>query len=264
MGEAVAPEGGGGEGWDLLELTGGLADVRSPAMTRLFFLAVLFLQVQLSGLQAARVIFEPGGNRGHQFVLSDGATRLLPTTVDSSSAVQVGYLAVEGDATSFQLFAESVISVVPILALMNPLTTTGGMVYRISTDNPAGTCGVSVLANKKLVLWVFGQNGEQGMFTSNTWTVPPDLGISMESYYSLLLAPNAPPSVTTIPLPGFYPSAFASPVSSTIGGTTNTQGHSYILGSPIPEPSALALAGVAATWAFQRRRRAKSGPYFAK
>ncbi|MES2467746.1 MAG: hypothetical protein V4675_10630 [Verrucomicrobiota bacterium] len=216
------------------------------------FTTLLMLSAGLGTLRAARVTFETF-ERSHQFVQSDGVTRVLPTSQDPNSTVIVGYLTTSGEASTFRAFGESSIE------NPYPFLPIGGFLRRATQDNAAGIAGISELAGKRIVLWVFGQNGEQGMFTSSDWTVPSDYPIVPDRHYVLRLGRGGggaiPPLVTTIPLPGFSAAAYAAPVSLSVNGETpNTNASSYILGRPIPEPSVFLLTGFAGVMLFCRRR----------
>lgn len=234
-------------------MTDGHEDVRLLPVMKPVCLTILFLSGWAGGVLAARVSFVTGGPRGHQFLQSDGVTRVAGTFIGQEGTVWVGYLGTAGDASSFQLFGETRIS--------NPLISggDGGHLSMSTEDNSAGTGGISVISGKQVVLWVFGQGGEQGMFISLDWKAPANIESRFESSYGVLLGISSPlaprpPDVTTIPLPGFSAASYATPVSITLDGRTSTRSSSYILGSPIPEPTAFSLAGILTTLAFRRRR----------
>jgi PEP-CTERM motif len=218
------------------------------------FIAIIFLNVGLCGVRGAAILPNTGGARGHQFLLSDGATRVLATATDPTTVFKIGYLAIAGDSSTFQPFAQSSVS--------HPQAPyqVGGFFGQVSDNNTSGVGGISVIADKKLVLWVFAQSGQQGMFTSAEWTVPANFGSEVESSFEMRLGATpsggTPPVVTIVSLPGFSAASYAAPVSITLGTFTATNSSSYVLGSPIPEPSAMGLIGLCATWVLRRKRSA--------
>ena len=185
-------------------------------------------------------------------MLIDGTTRVLTTASNPGSTVRIGYLSTAGDASSFQQFAESPVTNSPSLPMP------AGFLSASSTNNTAGIAGISVIADKMLVLWVIGQNGQEGMFTSTEWTVPANFGTGVDNSHGVVIGRTmgggTPPVVTTIPLPGFNAASYAAPVTIAFGLSSNPNASSYVLGSPIPEPSAVNLAGLLAALAFRRKR----------
>ena len=171
--------------------------------------------------EAAFISFATGGARGHQFVLSDGATRVATT----APAVRVGYLTTPGLSSSFVEFATTVIS--------NPLSTQpiGGFINTKTGDNP----NVAGIRNQQVAIWIFGQNGDQGLFTSSAWTVPASLGPEVDASYDVVLGivqgGTGAPNVSGVLIPGFTMATYTRPVTITVGTGSNTDGATYRLGS---------------------------------
>lgn len=209
----------------------------------LLILAAILGSASLS--KAAFISFVTGGARGHQFLLSDGATRVAT----GGLPVKVGYLTTPGDSSTFVEFATTVIS--------NPLSTApiGGFINTKTGDNP----NVAGIRNKQVAIWVYGQNGDQGLFTSSAWTVPGTLAPDVDASYDVVLGITQgganPPAVTAVTLPGQVTAArYQQPVSITVTTGTNVDGASYVLASFIPEPSSMGLLALAGLATLRRRR----------
>jgi hypothetical protein len=201
-----------------------------------------------SNADAAAITIGTGTSRGHQFVLSDGTTRV---SVNPANTVRIGYLTTAGDSSTFVNFGTTTIS--------NPLSTQpiGGFVTNQSNDNPAANgVGNSIIANQQLAIWVLGQNGDQGLFTSTSWVVPPSLGVATDQLYNLVLGAGSgltPPVVTGVAITGFQ-TASTRVESVTVGATANPNGTTYQLGAAVPEPSVTALLGLLGLVGLRRKR----------
>jgi hypothetical protein len=197
--------------------------------------------------EAAFISFATGGARGHQILLEDGATRVVTTAADPAARVRVGYVTSPGDISTFVEFATTTIN--------NPLTTQpiGGFI-NTATGNNSDVAGIR---NQQVVIWVYGQGGQQGAFTSAAWTVPGSLAPDVDASFDVTLgvASGEPVAVTTIPIPLFNNASYLAPVNITVGTGSNASGASYILGAPIPEPSSSLTMLLVAGGLLARRRR---------
>jgi len=218
---------------------------------RSLFLTLAVVAASASISQAAFVSFATGGARGHQILLSDGATRVLTTADNPGSRASIGYLTTPGDSSSFVEFATTTIN--------HPLSTaTVGGFINTPTGNNASQSAVDAYKGKQVAIWIYGQNGEQGLFTSTAWTVPASITTEVDSSFDITLgvtqASGLPPvQVTTVPIPGMGAAQYIAPVNITVGTASNTAGASYILGA-IPEPSSMGLLVLAGLATLRRRR----------
>jgi len=191
--------------------------------------------------QAAFISFATGGARGHSFVLSDGATR-----VTAGSNVRIGYLTSPGNVGTFVEFGTTTIN--------HPLTSQqiGGFINTKTGDN----ANVAGIRNQQVVVWVYGQNGQQGAFTSPNWLVPNSLAPDVDASFDVILGVTAlpGPAVTALAIPNFTEARVNQPITITVGTSSNANGTQYVLGTPIPEPSASLLAGLALLGLARRRR----------
>ena len=192
--------------------------------------------------KAAFISFATGGARGHQFVLNDGTTR-----VAFGSNVKVGYLGTPGDTSTFIEFGTTTIN--------NPLSTQpiGGFINTKTGDN----ANVAGIRNQQVVLWVYGQNGQQGAFTSPAWTVPASLAPDIDASFDVTLGVTTLPTVavTALAITNFTGSGYTAPVNITVGTGSNVNGAAYRLGIPVPEPTGALLASLVGFGLVLRRRR---------
>ncbi len=217
-----------------------------------FTLSILsLLAVSAISSHAASITFLTGGRSGHQFLLSDGSTR-----VTTGSVVRIGFLSTPGDTRTFTEFATTTIA--------NPITSQaiGGFIKDQTTQN-GSTTGVAGMKSGPVVVWVIGQNGQQGMWTSTLWTAPAALTPESDSSYDITLGiepgAGATVAVTALTIDGYNPSRYSAPVTITVGtgGTAvNQNGASFILATPVPEPTMSALGAVMGLGLMMRRRRA--------
>jgi hypothetical protein len=204
-------------------------------------LPLAFLAISTSLSQAAFISFSTGTARGHQFVLSDGATR-----VAVGSNVRVGYLTTPGDTSTFVEFGTT--------SIANPLSSQpiGGFLIDQTTNNPE----VTGIRNQQVVVWVYGQGGQQGAFTSTAWTVPASLTPDVDASFDVVLGVNngTPVQVTALPIENYTAASYTAPVSITVGTGTNPTGATYALGQLIPEPTSMGLLALAGLLVTRRRR----------
>ena len=218
-------------------------------------LTLLALTALVSSSQAAFVAFTTGGARGHAFVLSDSSTRVLTTANNASSTVKVGYLT-GATSDTFVTFGTTSVDNPAI----QPAAAIGGFVTTPTADNAAANGALSSIAGRQLAIWVYGQNGQQGLFTSTSWTVPGTLTPASDQSFSILLgvssAAGVAPVVSTIAIPGFSPASFVNPTPITVttaSTSTNANGSMYVLGA-VPEPSVTALLGLLGLVGLRRKR----------
>ena len=197
--------------------------------------------------KAAFISFATGGARGHQFLLEGGVTRVVTTANNPIARVRVGYVTTPGEISTFIEFATTTIN--------NPLTTqTIGGFVNTATGNNADVAGIR---SRQVVLWVYGQGGQQGAFTSAAWTVPVGLAPDVDASFDVTLgvASGQPIAVTTLGIPDFRPANYLAPVTILVGATSNASGASYVLGAPVPEPTTSITALLAVAGLVARRRR---------
>ena len=195
--------------------------------------------------QASTLAFATGGGRGHQFILSDGATR-----VTAGSLVRLGYLATPGVMDSFVEYGRSTISnPSPAIAIGGFLTTP------VNNTTPADNTAAQ---GKQIYLWVYnaptaGAATQHGLFTSSTatWVIPSTFtGGATESFNVTLGASTAPAFSAVAASIG----TFTTGVVGVGTGVDNTAGSIYRL-APIPEPTTSMFAlGIIGMGLIRRRR----------
>lgn len=206
------------------------------------------------------ISFVTGGARGHQMLNNNGSRILTTNTVgnvnDPASRVAVGYLTTPGLSSSFVEFATTTIN--------NPLSTQaiGGFVNTATANNSSPTT-VAALKGKQIALWIYGQNGNQGLFTSANWLVPDTITVDPDSTFDVRLGiastdlATLAPVVTGVPITGFTLATYLFPRSITVGTgatATNPQGATYTLGAIVPEPGSVGLLALAGLAMLRRRR----------
>lgn len=203
-----------------------------------------------SAASAAFVNFGTGGARGHEFLVTSGA-RVSATAVLATNRLVVGYLTTPGLSSSFVEFANTTIN--------NPLSSApiGGFI-NVPTGNNATAVGVAAVKSNQVAIWVFGQGGSQGMYTSTAWTAPASITTEIDSSWDLTLGVaqgSVPPVVTAVPLPGFFAATYVAPVTVTVTTGSNTSAARYTLGAVIPEPTTTLLLAVMGGFGIMRRKR---------
>ena len=201
---------------------------------------------------AAFVSFITGGARGHEFLVSSGA-RVTETALAPANVVKFGYLTTAGLASSFVEFGSTTVN--------NPLASAliGGFVNVDTTQNTSAAAVAAIKVAPQLALWVYGQGGQQGLFTSASWVAPASLTTEVDSSFTITLgvanAASAAPVVTTIPITGYLPASFVSGVPITVTTATNTNGSRYTLGAAIPEPTTTLFLAMLGGLGVLRRKR---------
>ena len=205
-----------------------------------------------SSATAAFVNFATGGARGHEFLVTSGA-RVSDSVTTPTNRLLVGYLTTPGVSSSFVEFARTTIN--------NPLSSApiGGFV-NVPTNNNASAAAVAAVKvpTNQVAIWVFGQGGAQGLYTSTAWTAPASITTEIDSSWDLVLGVaqgSTPPVVTPLPIPGFTAARYLAPVTVTVGTGTNTSASRYTLGAVIPEPTTSLLLVMLGGLGIMRRKR---------
>ena len=216
-----------------------------------FLLLNLSAFALLSQANAAFVSFDTGGARGHEFLAAPG-NRVDATAVTPANVVRFGYLTTANVASSFVEFATTTVN--------NPLSSQliGGFINADTTQNASPVAVAALKAAPQVALYVFGEGNTRGLFTSPSWAAPATLTEATDSSYLVLLGSTAAggaPVVTTIPIPGYLPASYLTPVAITVGATTNATGSRYTLGAVVPEPTTTILLSILGTLGLVRRKR---------